>query len=41
MDKLVKDKEGAAWKCWLAQVALCRFVTRHSYVRGEDGVCPL
>ena len=40
MDKLVKNKEEPAWKCWLAQVALCRFVTRHSYVRGADGACP-
>ena len=37
MDKLVKNKEEPAWKCWLTQVALCRFVTRHSYVRGADG----
>ena len=40
MQDLVKDEDAPAWKCWLAQVALIRFVTRHSYVRGTDGACP-
>ena len=39
MGGLVKDTEEPAWKAWLAHVALVRFVTRHSYVRGVDGAC--
>jgi hypothetical protein len=40
MEPLVKNKKEPAWLCWVAQVALCRFVTRHSFLRGVDGPLP-
>ena len=37
MGPLIKDQADPMWQCWLAMVAICRFVLRNSFIRGEDG----
>ena len=37
MAPLIVNKEDHVWKCWLKHVDICRFTSRHSFVRGVDG----